>query len=175
MGENRFFKPGDFVKRNNKAGGFVIFEGNNISESSYKRLTVVCEYDPEKYKMTDAGYAYVPVLDMGTNKKRCETTIDTEKEDYWYSLCNEAEKDRAEKVLFKYGYEWDAENLRMIDITTGEIVKSIKLPDNTYYGQIIKPMSDAFKEIIKKSCYKKSEPSHYPPYAGCGWDDYYED
>lgn len=175
MGENRFFKPGDFIKRNNKCGSFVIFEGNNISESSYKRLTVVCEYDPEKYKMTDAGYAYVPVLDMGTNAKRCDTTIDTEKEDYWYSLCSDAERERAERILLRYGYEWDAENLRMIDITTGEIVKTIKLPDEKYYGQIIKPMSDAFKEMIKKSCYKESKPSYYQPYAGRGWDDYYDD
>ena len=171
MEEKRFFKPGDFVKRNNKAGGFVIYEGNNISETACKRLTVVCEYDPEKYKMTDAGYAYVPTLDMGTNKKRCATTIDTEKEDYWYSLCNDAERERAERVLFRYGYEWDAENLRMIDITTGEIVKTIKLPDNKYYGQIIKPISDAFKTMIRKLCVEKNKPL-YPAYDGPGWDGY---
>jgi hypothetical protein len=174
MEEKRFFKPGDFVKRNSKAGGFVIYEGNNISETACKRLTVVCEYDPEKYKMTDAGYAYVPVLDMGTNTKRCQTTIDTEKEDYWYSLCNEEEKNRAERVLLRYGYEWDAENLRMIDITTGEIVKSIKIPDDKYYGQIIKPMSDASKAMLKKLCVEKNKPS-YPAYDGPGWDGYYED
>ena len=174
MEEKRFFKPGDFVKRNSKAGGFVIYEGNNISETACKRLTVVCEYDPEKYKMTDAGYAYVPVLDMGTNTKRCQTTIDTEKEDYWYSLCNEEEKNRAERVLLRYGYEWDAENLRMIDITTGEIVKSIKLPDDKYYGQIIKPMSDASKAMLKKLCVEKNKPS-YPAYDGPGWDGYYDD
>lgn len=174
MEEKRFFKPGDFVKRNSKASGFVIYEGNNISETACKRLTVVCEYDPEKYKMTDAGYAYVPVLDMGTNTKRCQTTIDTEKEDYWYSLCNEEEKNRAERVLLRYGYEWDAENLRMIDITTGEIVKSIKIPDDKYYGQIIKPMSDASKAMLKKLCVEKNKPS-YPAYDGPGWDGYYED
>lgn len=174
MEEKRFFKPGDFVKRNSKAGGFVIYEGNNISETACKRLTVVCEYDPEKYKMTDAGYAYVPVLDMGTNTKRCQTTIDTEKEDYWYSLCNEEEKNRAERVLLRYGYEWDAENLRMIDITTGEIVKSIKIPDDKYYGQIIKPMSDASKAMLKKLCVEKNKPS-YPAYDGPGWDGYYGD
>jgi hypothetical protein len=124
--------------------------------------------------MTDAGYAYVPVLDMGTNTKRCQTTIDTEKEDYWYSLCNEEEKNRAERVLLRYGYEWDAENLRMIDITTGEIVKSIKIPDDKYYGQIIKPMSDASKAMLKKLCVEKNKPS-YPAYDGPGWDGYYED
>lgn len=170
--------PGDFIKRKNKDGCFMIFEGNNISETSYKRLTLICEYDPEKYMMTSAGYDHVPNLDMATATKRCSVTIDTDKEDYWIGLCNEAEKRRAEKILLRYGYEWDAENLRMIDITTGEIVKKITTPDNTYYGQIIKPISDAFKAMLKRFCINKNKVSYSPQYGcpqyGCGydgWDD----
>ena len=177
MEEKRLIKPGDFIKRNNKDGCFMIFEGKNISESTYKRLTLVCEYDPEKYMMTDAGYSHVPHLDMSTTAKRCEATIDTEREDYWISLCSEEEKLRAERILLRYGYEWDAENLRMIDLETGEIVKKIITPDDTYYGQIIKPISDAFKAMLKRFCITKNKPTYSPQYgynggSEYGWDGY---
>lgn len=174
----RPFKVGDFIKRNNKQGCFMIYEGNNISDTSYKRLTCLCEYDPEKYMMTDAGYAHVPHLDIGTATKRCATTIDTEKEDYWITLCTEEEKRRAERVLLKYNLEWDEENLALVDIETGEIVKKIVTPDNNYYGQIIKPISETFKAMLKKFCISKNKPSYSPQY-GCGMGEYgwdgYED
>lgn len=178
MEEKRLFKPGDFIKRNNKNGCFMIYEGNNISETTYKRLTVVCEYDPEKYMMTDAGYSHVPNLEVSTPTKRCTTTVDTEKEDYWIQLCTTEERLRAEQVLLKYGYEWDAENLCMVDLNTGEIVKKITVPDNTYYGQIIKPISNAFKAMLKKFCFEKNKSSYsasgyggYGSYGDC-WDGY---
>jgi hypothetical protein len=177
MEEKRLIKPGDFIKRNNKDGSFMIFEGKNISETTYKRLTLVCEYDPEKYMMTEAGYSHVPHLDMGTPTKRCEATIDTEREDYWISLCSDEERLRAERILLRYGYEWDAENLRMIDLETGEIVKKIITPDDTYYGQIIKPISDAFKAMLKRFCITKNKPTYSPQYGyngggEYGWDGY---
>lgn len=168
----RSFKVGDFIKRNNKQGCFMIYEGNNISDTSYKRLTCLCEYDPEKYMMTDSGYAHVPNLDIGTATKRCATTIDTDKEDYWITLCTEEEKRRAERVLLKYNLEWDEENLALVDIETGEIVKKIVTPDNTYYGQIIKPISEAFKAMLKKFCDSKNKVSSYSPQYGCGMGEY---
>ena len=171
MEEKRVFKQGDFIKRNNKQGCFLIFEGNNVSDTAYKKLTVVCEFDPEKYMMTSIGYDHVQNLEVATKTKRCSTTIDTDKEDYWFSICTEEERKRAEKILFRYGYEWDAENLCMIDVTTGEIVKKIVAPDNNYYGQIIKPINDRFKALLKKVCLEKNKSAYTPPYGG-GWDGY---
>ena len=171
MEEKRVFNPGDFIKRNSKKGSFMIYEGNNISDTSYKKLTVVCEYDPEKYMMTSTGYDHVPNLEVGTTTKRCSCTIDTDKEDYWLSICTPEERAKAERILFHYGYEWDDEEKCMIDITSGEVVKRIVTPDNNYYGQIIKPISDAFKTILKKFCVDKNKPSY--SYQQ-NWDGYEE-
>lgn len=171
MEEKRAFKQGDFLKKNNKEGSFMIYEGNNVSETTYKKMTLVCCYDPEKYMMTSAGYSHVPNLEVSKNGKRCDETIDTEQEDYWISICSEEERLRAERILLKYGYEWDAENLLLIDTETGEVVKKITIPDNTYYGQIIKPISDAFKAILKSFCITKNKPTYTPQYQ----EGYYED
>lgn len=178
MEEKRSFKQGDFLRKKNKPGSFMIYEGNDYSETTYKKLSLVCEYDPEKYMMTSAGYSHVPYLDMAKKGKRCETTIDTDKEDYWVSICTTEERLRAESILLRYGYEWDDENMCMIDLQSGEVVKKIVTPDNTYYGQIIKPISEAFKAMLKKFCISKNKSSYSPQY-GCGMGEYgwngYED
>ena len=46
MEEKRVFKQGDFLKKNNKSGSFMIYEGIDYSETTYKKLSLVCEYDP---------------------------------------------------------------------------------------------------------------------------------
>jgi hypothetical protein len=65
----------------------------------------------------------------------------------------------------------------MIDLETGEIVKKIITPDDTYYGQIIKPISDAFKAMLKRFCITKNKPTYSPQYGyngggEYGWDGY---
>ena len=172
MEEKRVFKQGDFLKKNNKSGSFMIYEGIDYSETTYKKLSLVCEYDPEKYMMTSAGYSHVPNLEVAKNGKRCESTIDTDKEDYWISICTAEEKLRAEQILLRYGYEWDDENLRLVDLETGEVVKKISIPDNTYYGQIIKPISDAFKALLKRFCIAKNKPTYAYGNGYTEYDDY---
>ena len=175
MEEKRVFKQGDFLKKNNKEGSFMIYEGNNMSETTYKKMTLICCYDPEKYMMTSAGYSHVPHLEVATPTKRCEETIDTEQEDYWISICSDEERMRAERILLRYGYEWDAESLSLVDVETGEVVKKIVIPDNTYYGQIIKPISDAFKAILKRFCITKNKTTYSSQYANGGYPDYWEE
>ena len=164
MEEKKTFNKGDFIKRDNRKGTFMIYEGNNISDTCVKKLSLVCAYDPEKYMQTSIGYDHVPYLDVATNDRRCGETIDTEKEDYWIKLCSPSEKAEAIKILKEYDYMWDEENLAMIDTTTGEIVKRIITPDNKYYGQVIKPITESFKNLLKQVCVKKNKPVYNPNY-----------
>lgn len=151
------FNRGDFLRKNNKKGSFMIYEGNNLSDTAYKRMTLICIYDPEKYVMGSLGYEQKPTLEVGTRQKACIETIDTEEEDYWIKLCNDQEKAEAIEILKEYGYHWNEETLELVDIETGEVVRKVMIPDNTYHGQIIKPISQEFKEIIKTACTNKNK------------------
>lgn len=173
MGEKRVLKEGDFIKRDNRKGSFMIYEGRNISDTCVKKLTLVCAYDPEKYMQTSTGgYDHVPYLDVANKRKPCGETIDTDKEDYWISLCTPTEKADAIEILEQYGYIWDEENMALVDMVTGEIIKRIVIPDNKYYGEIIKPITDDSKNLLKKFCLEKSKPVYNPSYQD--WDDYGE-
>lgn len=156
------FEAGDFLKKDNKKGSFMIYEGNNISETSYKRMTLICYYDPEKMVMGAVGYEQKPTLEVATKDKPCETTIDTEVEDYWVKICSEEEKAEALKVLSKYGLMWNDVTMELIDSKSGEVIRKIKTPDNTYYGQTIHPKTSKFKDIIKRYCYSKLKTPTYP-------------
>lgn len=166
------FQKGDFLKKDNKKGSFMIYEGNDMSEGYSKKYTLVCYYDPEKYMMTTMGYHQVPHLEIATKTKRCEETIDTTREDFWIKKCNDKEKAEAIKVLEDYGYCWDDENMLLIDTSTGEVIKKITLPDNTYYGQIIKPITEAFKAMLKRFCIQANKPAYSTRYSE--YDDYYD-
>ena len=172
MEEKKIFKQGDFIKRNNKKGSFMIYEGINVSDSTLKKMSLIASYDPEKFMQTPMGYDHIPHLDVSSSKRRCEDTIDTEKEDFWISLCSDIEKDEAKKVLAEYGYLWDEENLSMIDTSTGEIIKKIIVPDNSYHGQIIKPITQDFKDILKKFCIEKNKKETYTSSYQRYWDEY---
>ena len=173
MGEKRVLKEGDFIKRDNRKGSFMIYEGRNISDTCVKKLTLVCAYDPEKYmQTTTGGYDHVPYLDVANKTKPCGETKDTDKEDYWISLCTPTEKADAIEILEQYGYIWDEENMALVDMVTGEIIKRIVIPDNKYYGEIIRPITDDSKNLLKKFCLDKSKPVYSPSYRD--WDDYGE-
>ena len=171
---DKIFNAGDFLKRDSKRGSFMIYEGENISDSSYKKMTLLCYFDPEKYMMTPMGYHQVPNLEVSKRGKRCSETIDTEKEDYWVKVCSPKEKEEALKVLEEYGYEWNEELMALIDIATGAVVCKITKPDNTYYGQIIRPISEAFKALLKKFCLDKNSPAIPVHYGTSCYDDYYD-
>jgi len=168
--EKRMFKPGDFLTKFNKKGSFMIYEGNDLSQSTYKRITVVCSYDPEKYVMGDMGYEQKPELMVGSPTKACSDTLDTDREDYWIHFCTEQEKAQAIEILKKYHLAWNAETLELVDIDTGEVVRKVTLPDNKYYGQVIKPISEDLKSLIKKCCISKLTPAYPTTYY-----DYYDD
>ena len=173
----RVFKRGDFLKKTMKPGSFMIYEGNNISESAYnKKMTLVCFYDPKAYVKNEYG-AYVegPELKLASKKAPCESTVDTEEEDYYTKICNEEEKQEAIKTLAEYGYHWNEETFELVDIETGEIVRKLLIPDDKYHGQIVRPVSTETKKLIKRCCIKKLPPSYnynsgYGCYDGC-YDD----
>lgn len=166
------FQRGDFLTRNNKKGSFMIYEGNNLSETAYKRMTLVCFYDPEKFQMGPVGYEEKPSLELASKDKPCPTTIDTEEEDYWIHLCSDTEKAEALKVLKKYGLNWDEDNMELSSLETGEIIRKIFIPDNKYYGQLIKPISEQSKKLIRKYCRSKIAPSYSSQHYS---EEYYED
>ena len=170
--EKQKFKKGDFLKKDTKKGSFMIYEGNNLSDTAYKRMTLVCYYDPEKFIQGDMGYEQKPHLELGSKDKPCADTIDTEEEDFWIKKCSEAEKERALDILAKYGLYWDEENLELISIETGEIIRKVITPDNKYYGQTIKPISDKFKGLVRKYCLSKLVPVYYSQRYS---DEYWED
>lgn len=163
------FERGDFLRKDSKKGSFMIYEGNNLSETTYKRMTVICFYDPDKMVMGAIGYENKPHLEIATPTKPCDT-IDTEAEDYWIKKCSEEEKLEALRVLRTYNLFWDEANLALVDTNTGEIVKKIFVPDNTYYGQIIRPISEKFKELLKKWVFSKFKTT--PTYPCCGGGRY---
>ena len=169
----RKFERGDFLKKTNKKGSFMIYEGNNLSETgTYKRMSLVCYYDPESYQMGDFGYESKPNLEVASKYKPCTTTLDTEEEDYWVHICDDREKEEAMNVLATYGLYWNEEDLELIHIETGEIIRKVVVPDNKYYGQLIKPMGENFKKMIKRYCDSKIKPLYYSQHYGNG---YYED
>jgi len=177
METSRTFNPGDFVKRSNRKGSFMIYEGKDVSNTYAKKLTLAVAYDPEKYmqKPNSYGYEYVPYLDEPKNGQACETTIDTDKEDNWISLCTQEEKEEAIEILEQYGYVWDEENLALVDMVTGEIIKKIYVPDNKYHGETIKPITNNSKDVLKKFCIdknKKTYSSYYNHNYQCSdyWD-----
>lgn len=165
------FERGDFLRKDNKKGSFMIYEGNNLSETNYKRMTVICFYDPEAFQMGPIGYESVPKLEVATKVSHCPTTIDTDEEDFWVKICTPNEKAAALEILKKHGLFWNEETLELVDIESGEVIKRVTVPDNKYYGEIIRPISEKFKEIIKKWVISKIKPYYNPNYNY----DYYDD
>ena len=172
--ENKFQK-GDFLRRTYKEGIFMIYEGNNLSDTAYKKMSLVCYYDPDAYVRGDFGYESRPNLEVGDKYRPCETTVDTEEETYYVKKCNDEEIERALNILAQHGLYWDKENLELVRMDTGEIIRKIAVPDDTYHGEVIKPTSIDFKELAKKYCSSKLKPSYTRTY-GCGYGaDYYDD
>jgi hypothetical protein len=152
------FERGDFLRKDTKKGSFMIFEGNNVSDTSYKRLSLVCYYNPEEFQMGAIGYESKPKLEIATKLAPCPTTVDTDEEDFWIKKCSPNEKAAALEILKQHGLFWNEETLELVDIETGEVVRRVIVPDNKYYGQIIHPISEKFKELIKKWVISKLKP-----------------
>ena len=175
------FNRGDFLKKDSKKGSFMIYEGNNLSDTSYKKMTLICYYDPEKYVLGPVGYETKPSLEIASNEKPCVTTIDTEQEDFWIKKCSEKEKQDALAILRdKYKLEWIEETLTLVDMETGDIIRKVAIPDNSYYGQVIHPITDGFKDLLKEATIKKLTPSYsssnyeYHGYQGGYGEDFYD-
>lgn len=164
------FERGDFLRKDNKKGSFMIYEGNNISETSYKKMTLVCWFDPEKFVRNEFGaYTEQPSLEVGSLNKPCTTTIDTEEEDYWVKICSPQEKAEALEVLEAYGYHWNEDTFELVDNGTGEVIRKLIIPDNSYHGEVVSPIKKTFKDMIKKYCISKIKPTYqYSNY------DYYD-
>ena len=165
------FERGDFLKKDTKKGSFMIYEGNNISDTSYKKMTVICYYDPESFQMGPIGYEPRPKLEVGTKIHPCTITLDTEEEDFWIKACTPNEKAAAIEVLKRHGLFWNEETLELVDIESGEVVRRVIIPDDKYYGEIIRPISEKFKELIKKWVISKLRPC-YPTHTYDYYDDY---
>ena len=179
MEEKRTFKKGDFITFDNKPGSFVIFEGIDISTTSYKKLSVIANYDPSKYRQHEDGtYRTSPFLEVATKFTRCEKTVDEEKETYWVRLCTEAEKGKALEKLAEYGYGWDEENLAITNKNTGELIRKVVEPKVEYHGEIIRPITEKFKKLLRLFCVESNKKKY--SYSGTGypygryWDEDYE-
>lgn len=173
MEDKKVFEKGEFIRKKSKPGSFMIFDGDNISQTAYKRLTLVCSYEPERYSVGSCGYAPKPFFSVACNGVPCEDTVDTDVEDFWIIRLTEGEKNKALKVISSYGYEWDEKNLAMIRINDGKVVKKIVVPDNKYHNEVIKPISLEFKALLKKSCTKTKKKSYETsPYYGYYEGDY---
>jgi len=191
--EKRTFKKGDFVKyrayndTSNKIT-FGIFEGNNLApEYQYtKKLSLVLFYDSLRYmqSLDGSSWGYRAHLDVSTNTRDCEKTIDTYIEDSWWSICTDEEKTKALEILDSYGYSWDDETLTLTKKDTNELVRKIVVPKIEYDGSIIKPISDWLKSklhkfVLSKIKYSSSSASPYggynPQYGYNGYGDYYDD
>lgn len=170
--DKKVFKPGDFITYSNRKGSFAIYEGNlDMTKTYLKDRSLIAWYDPNTYQKTHEGHwDYVLNLSLATRSQKCTKCVDTDKEDYWWHICTKEEKEKALTILQDYGYAWDEDSKAIIDITTGEIVKTIATPKNEYHGEIIKPITNALKRTLKKFCLSKNKPitpaSTYPSYQG---------
>ena len=168
MARNKFEK-GDFVTWTNKPGSFGIYEGNNLSESSsYKRLTLALYFDPSKLiRLENGTYEEVEHIEIASDDKKCEKTLDTEYEDYWWHKLTPTQYENAISTLEKLGYRWDEENLELINIETQQVVKKIFIPKIEYNGEIIKPITKNLKDKLNNfvKTKNKNTTSYYPNYC----------
>jgi hypothetical protein len=141
-------------------------------------------YDSWKYCShldNGVGWGYQPVLEVASQNKPCEKTIDTICEDSWWTVCTPLEKKRALEILAKYDIDWDEEEMTLTNVETGEILHRIIVPKIEYNGDVIKPICDELKSKLKiavlsknKTSYSSSYPSQYNAYGYNGsdeWDD----
>ena len=176
---NKLFKPGDFITFTNKEGSFAIYEGIDIATSRFKKLTVILSYDPNKYVKTEEGYKMCPSIETSTKLTNCETTVDTNEETYWVRKCNEDEIKEALKIMKEFGYDWNENDLSVIDAKTKSIITKIHIPKIEYKGQIIKPTPSDLKQLLKTFCIEKNKNTAYYSnslysryWEGWGYDDY---
>lgn len=173
---NEVLQIGDFITYVNKPGAFGIYEGVLVDSTTQylKSYSLVLYYEPNKYVDTEDGYKAIEYLDIATDSKRCEKTIDTNKENYWWHVATSKQKEEAINKLKEKGYLWDEENFRLINIETGEIVKKIYFPKIEYKGEIIKPICEKFKNFLKNFVKTKTKPST-TSYTQGGYNRMYED
>ena len=184
--EKKVFEKGDFIKYHTYCSAtenkvtFGIFEGVDLApEYQYaKKYSLVVYYDSHKYYSdlnSGGGWGYKPSLEVSKDGKYCEKTAETLVENEWWSVCTPAEKKEAIEKLAEYDYEWDEENLSLIDTKTGEIVHKIIIPKIEYNGETIKPICKDFKNKLKNSIISKPQASygggcHYPYNNDENWD-----
>ena len=183
MKEYRKFKKGEFLTNTNKPGSFVIFEGiEDESCSTMKKYSTLVSYDPSKYRENPNGGGWItsPYLDVSTNAIRCTQTVDGDTNSYWWRPCTQQEIEKAISILNDYGYYWNEDMLSIIAKDTGEIVSTVAEPKLEYNGEVVKPISQKFKELLSKVCHGIIEKkysyrtTYYSGYAGF-WDEEYWD
>jgi len=158
MNENkvkREFTKGEFITNTNKPGSFAIFEGIEVESATVnKKYSVIVSYEPKKYRELPNGRGWdsLPYLDVATKSTRCEQTVDGDTESFWWRPCTESEKETALSILQDYGYYWNDELCAIIAKDTGEIIRTIVEPKIEYNGDVVKPISNKFKKLLKKVC-----------------------
>ena len=181
MEEYRVFQKGDFITETNKPGSFFIYEGINLSPS-YKKLSIIAQYDPSKYRKQDDGEYYSsPFLEIATNNSKCDKSLYEDKETYWCKICTPEQKEKALEVLRNYGYSWDDETLSIIDINTGEVVRKVTEPKTEYNGETVKPITKKLKDLLRGLCVESNKKkysysgggSSYPYQGARDYYDYY--
>lgn len=173
------FQKGDFIKYDYKALSFGIFDGEDLMpEFNYaKKYTLALYYDPSKYCQNDdgSGWGSRPVLEVSSFGKHCEKTVDTDKEDNFWKLCSEEEKELALKKMAEYGLRWDEKKLEIIDIGTEKVLYRIKVPKLEYHGEEVKPISKKLKGKLKKYIMGKNKVATTYPNSRYAYGGYYED
>ena len=174
----RTFEKGEFITNTNKPGSFAIFEGVECeSQSAYcKKYSVIAYYDPSKYReLEHGGWGTSPHLDVATRTTRCEQTVDGDTTSYWWRPCNVNEKEKAIDLLQQYGYYWNDDLKAIVAKDTGDIVRTIVEPKLEYNGEVVKPISQRFKDLLRKVCdeiinrkysYKSQSAAYYNEYGG---------
>jgi len=189
--EKKIFNKGDFIKYStyNSANdstkfAFGIFEGVDLApEYQYtKKLSLAAYYDSWKYCNNldnGVGWGYQPVLEVASQNKPCEKTIDTICEDSWWTVCTPLEKKRALEILAKYGIDWNEEEMTLTNVETGEILHRIIVPKLEYNGDVIKPICNELKTKLKtavlsknKTSYSSSYPNRHNAYGYNGYDEW---
>lgn len=171
MSENNsthMFTKGEFITNTNKPGSFAIFEGIECeSYGNTRKYSAIAYYDPNRYMESPdgSGWGYQPFIEVATAKTRCTQTVDGG-ETYWWKSCSAEEIEEAFGVLHDYGYYWNEDLNSIIDRKTGEIIRTVSEPIIKYNGDVVKPISKKFKDLLKYVCDKITEKKYSYQYQG---------
>ena len=170
------FKKGDFIKNKQQHGSFAIFEGRDVTPSTYvtRHYSLALYYNPKKYMLQENGsWDYSPTLEVSTPSEPCKTDVDTMREDYWWGPCSDSEVMTAMQILYDNGYIYDPDTMTLTDRVSGKVIRQLADPTPSYNGEKIKPITKGLRHSLHSCIHFKAARTSYNSGNNYYHDQYY--